>query len=297
MCCNYSEGGTVKVCLAAVQMDCKLGKVNDNLGKAMKLIDSVKSSILRGATLFCLPELFSTGYKLEEDFVRIAEDIPGRTSSRLSDIARNYGVYVVGGIAEKSDEPDIVYNTTVIISPKGELLGKYRKIHLAGELERKVFTSGRDMSFFDTPFGRVGVVICYDQVFPELARCLALANCDIIAHSSAWYTTEKEKSWIDPGKYYTSFLTARAMENAVFWISANRVGVEDELMFVGRSCIVAPWGKTLSILGDEEGVAIARIDTEELRVWREKFARYLKDRRPDLYRRFTADISENRLPL
>jgi len=80
------------------------------------------------------------------------------------------------------------------------------------------------------------------------------------------------------------------MENTVFWVSANRVGVEDGLMFVGRSCIAAPWGKTLSILGDEEGVAIARIDTEELSVWREKFARYLKDRRPDLYRRFTPDL-------
>ena len=280
----------MKACLAAVQMDCELGKVNDNLDKAEKLIDSAKNSILRGATLLCLPELFSTGYKLEENFVRVSEDIPGKTSSRLSDIARNYEIYIVGGVAEKSDDPGIVYNTTVIISPEGELLGKYRKIHLAGELERTVFTSGRNMSFFDTPFGRVGVLICYDQAFPELARCLVLAKCDIIAHSSAWYTTEQEKRWIDPGKYYTSFLTARAMENTVFWVSANRVGVEDELMFVGRSCIVAPWGKTLSILEDEEGVAIAKIDTEELSVWRAKFARYLKDRRPDLYRSFTADI-------
>jgi len=280
----------LRACLAAVQMDCELGKVKENLDKAEKLIDSVKNLIIRGATLFCLPELFSTGYKLGKNFVRIAEDIPGRTSSRLCDIARNYGIYIVGGIAEKGDKSDVVYNTTVIISPGGELLGKYRKIHLAGELERSVFTPGRKMSIFDTPFGRVGALVCYDQVFPELARCLTLANCDIIAHSSAWYTIEEEKRWIDAGNYYTSFLTTRAMENTVFWVSANRVGVEDGLMFVGRSCIAAPWGKTLSILGDEEGVAIATIDTEELSVWRKKFARYLKDRRPDLYRRFTPDI-------
>jgi len=280
----------LKVCLAAVQMDCELGKVKENLDKAEELIDSAKNLMVRGATLLCLPELFSTGYKLGKNFARIAEDIPGRTSSRLSEIARNHGIYIVGGIAEKGGKTDIIYNTTVIISPEGELLGKYRKIHLAGELERKAFTPGRNMSFFDTPFGRVGVLICYDQVFPELARCLTLANSDIIAHSSAWYTTEKEKRWIDAGNYYTSFLTARAMENTVFWVSANRVGVEDGLMFVGRSCIAAPWGKTLSILGDEEGVAIATIDTEELSVWRKKFARYLKDRRPNLYRRFTPDI-------
>jgi len=287
---HYCEGGNVKACLAAVQMDCRLGNVNDNLGKAEKLIASVKKSILRGATLVCLPELFSTGYKLEENLVRIAESIPGRTTSRLSEIARNYGIYIVGGLPEKSSTSDTIYNATVIISPEGELLGKYRKIQLAGELDRRAFAPGRKMSFFDTPFGRVGVLICYDQVFPELTRCLALANCDIIAHSSAWYMQKGEERWIAGGKQYTSFLIARAMENTVFWVSADRIGVEDELKYVGHSCIVAPWGKTLSILEDEEGVAIARIDTEDLYKWREKFAPYLKERRPNLYRRFYADV-------
>lgn len=280
----------MKACLAAVQMDCRLGKVNDNLDKAEKLISSVKESILQGATLFCLPELFPTGYNLGEDLVRVAESIPGRTSSRLSDIARSFGIYIVGGLAEKSDESHVTYNTSVIISPQGALLGKYRKIQLAGEPDRKAFTPGQELSYFDTQFGRIGALICYDEVFPELTRCLALLNCSVIAHSSAWYTTQAEEKWIAGGKQYTSFMIARAMENTVFWVSANRIGVEDEFRYVGHSCVVAPWGETLSILKDEEGVAVAKIDTEDLCLWREKFAPFLKERRPDLYKRFTADI-------
>jgi predicted amidohydrolase len=271
-------------------MDCQLGEVNNNLDRVEKLISSVKGSILQRATLFCLPELFPTGYNLGENLVRLAESIPGRTSSRLSDIARNFGIYIVGGLAEKSDELRTTYNTSVIISPDGALLGKYRKIQLAGEPDRKAFAQGQELSHFDTQFGRVGVLICYDEVFPELTRCLALVNCSIIAHCSAWYTTQPQEKWIAGGKQYTSFMIARAMENTVFWVSANRTGVEDEFTYVGHSCVVAPWGETLSILKDEEGVAIAKIDTDDLSLWREKFAPYLKERRPDLYRRFAPDI-------
>lgn len=226
------------------------------------LIERASATFSKGRTVVCLPELFATGFDLTpKEFRELAEPIPGPTVKTLAAWARRFGAYVCGGIAEKG-KPGVVYDTSVLLSPKGRFLGSYRKIHLAGDHEKGIFTPGNSTTVIPTSLGALGLSICYDQVFPELSRKLAYSGADIILHSSAWSHFPREMDW--GPKEYDVFSVARAMENGVFVVSSDRTGTEGRFSFVGQTRIVSPWGKVLDKVDRGEGCALTRTNLDVL---------------------------------
>jgi predicted amidohydrolase len=236
--------------VAVVQNEPVFGEVVRNLDAARALLAGVR------ADLVVLPELFATGYQLvSKDEVRVlAEPVPGGpTTAALEAIARETGATVVGGLAEAHE--GAIYNAAAIVYPSG-FLTTYRKAHLFFE-ERDFFAPGPDLPpVIRTPQGlRVGVMICFDWRFPEVARHLALAGADAIAHPS---------NLVHP--HCPDAMLTRCLENRVFAATANRVGTEarggkEPLRFTGRSQVVSPRGERLAALPpDGTGVAQAEAD-------------------------------------
>lgn len=238
--------------VAVVQTRPAFGEVARNLEAARALLAGTH------ADLIVLPELFATGYQFvsREEACALAEPLPGGpTVAALEAIARETGATVVGGVAERNDREGVLHNSAAIVNPSG-YLGAYRKTHLFFE-ERDWFVAGGDLPpVVRTPSGlRVGVMICFDWYFPEVARHLALFGADIIAHPANLVLPHC------PGA-----MPVRCLENRVFAATANRVGAEarggkKELRYIGRSQIVSPGGERLAALGAaEEAIASAPID-------------------------------------
>ncbi|MCC6444269.1 MAG: carbon-nitrogen hydrolase family protein [Armatimonadetes bacterium] len=268
----------MNVTLAAVQMDNIPGDAPANLSRALRLIDRAGEA---GAKIVCLPELCTTGYYLTRDeLFPLAETVPGRATEAVGEAARRWGMYVQIGMAEK--EGDSLYNTAAALAPDGSLLARYRKTHLYGG-EKDIFCRGSGPVVFETEYGRVGAMICYDHVFPEFVRGLMLKGADILLHSTAWVTTDlcDAYSW-DSGMYH-AILRTRALENRVFVVSANRTGAEGPLRHLGNSAIIHAWGEVAARLDMEEGVCTAEADFTRLPPWAE-VAPYREDRWPGLYR-------------
>ena len=181
---KQAAGGRT-VHLALVQFESVLCDPAANTQKACRMIAEAAAE---GADLVVLPELFSTGYELNivgPHVPELAEPVDGPTVRALQDAARTGNCYVVAGLALTYDMAGVPFNSSVVIDRQGELLGTYDKQHLWA-LERFYFRSGCDCPVFDTDFGRIGVMICYDMGFPEVARMLALQGADLILCPSAW---------------------------------------------------------------------------------------------------------------
>ena len=252
----------------------RFGEVKINLEQAIRKMDTIQ------ADLIVLPELFSTGYQFTSlDEVReLAEEIPsGPSCEILIKYAHLKNLYIVFGIAERKG--DTLYNSAALIGPDG-FIGKYRKSHLF--FEEKLFFSSGDTGFkvFDIGISRLGIMICYDWWFPEAARTLALSGADIICHPANLVLTGCHKA-----------MQTRSLENAVFSVTANRIGAEarggrDELKFTGKSQMVDPAGQViLSLDSDQEGIAVIDIDVSRARdksitSMNDRFM----DRRPELYK-------------
>jgi len=261
--------------LAAIQICPKVGDVDANLEKASSLINDASKA---GAEFVCLPELFTTG-AVGDRIYELAEPIPGRSTEELACMARNNSVYVVAGMAEKDINTGKLYNASVLISPDGELLKKYRKVFLyLGE--KQSFTPGEESCVWDVSFGRIALTICYDYVFPEYIRHLVLQGAQLLVHSTAWLTTDDCERWrYNRGAYRAMGLT-RALENGVYFISANNWGnydLEGNLRAIGQSAIISPWGEILDEVAEGEGFAIADVDFEAPTEWRKNIAPYLAD--------------------
>ncbi|HUT86516.1 MAG TPA: nitrilase-related carbon-nitrogen hydrolase [Candidatus Heimdallarchaeota archaeon] len=256
-----------------VQTNPIFGEVRENLRRARELISRTD------ADLWVLPELFATGYQFvsQEEANTLAEPVPDGTTTRaLIGFARERDCFIVAGLAESAEGN--VYNSAVLVGPDG-LVACYRKVHLFSK-EKLWFTPG------DTPFpvsdigcAKIGVMICFDHLFPESARSLALNGAEIIAHPS---------NLIMP-VYAQLTMRARALENGVFTVTANRVGVEsrsdETLRFTGESQIVSPAGEILARSpAEEEDVRVIEIDPAQARDKSlSSMNDRLADRRPDLY--------------
>ncbi len=259
--------------VAAVQMEPHFGHVGANLQKARQLIASSE------ADLYVLPELFSTGYlfKDRQETASYAEPFPeGRTSSFLADVSAETGAVIVGGFAEKTRDGRI-YNSAAI-ADNGKLLGCYRKIHLF-DRELDWFDSGdQPPRVMESSAGRLGPMVCFDWIFPETARCLALGGAQIIAHPA---------NLVMP--YCQDAMVTRCLENRVFAVTANRVGHEERgaanLCFTGRSQITGHRGERLARAEAEaEEVIVARIDPALADDKNQNRANNLfRDRRPGFY--------------
>ena len=261
--------------IALIQFEVAIFEVEANTAHACDLIAEAAGN---GADLVVLPELFSTGYNLDIVGPRIldlAERVDGPTVAALRAAARENNVYVIAGLAlVKEQLPAVAFNSSVFIDCTGELMGTFDKAHLWA-LERFYFRSGNELPVFDTEFGKVGVMICYDMGFPEVARILALKGAELIVCPSAW-CEEDHDVW----NYNTQ---CRALENTVFLAAVNRHGRENDLYMGGHTRVCNPRGAVIAELAEEaEGILYAELDFEQLKTFRTA-SPYRRDRRPDLY--------------
>jgi 5-aminopentanamidase len=263
--------------VAAAQIEPKLAEPGRNLEACLARLEEAAAA---GAELLVLPECAIPGYMFEsaEEALPFAEEVPGPSSEVLERESRRLGMHVVCGLLER--DGDTLRNAAVLVGPDG-LVGTYRKTHLPFlGVDRFVFP-GDELTVYDTPLGRIGVEICYDLRFPEVTRTLALRGADIVAHPTNFPIA---------AKLQTELITvARAAENRIYLLTANRVGKERSGEFCGWSQIVDPYGTRLAEAGEtEEALLVADVDVEKARdkdyVIPGEYELYLfGHRRPELY--------------
>src|SRR5439155_738112 len=263
--------------VAVAQTEPKLGDKGRNLEACLAWLDDAAAA---GAQLLVLPECAIPGYMFDsaEEALPFAEEIPGPSSQALAEACARLSIWCVCGLLERSG--DVLHNAAALVGPEG-LAGVYRKTHLPFLGVDRFVVPGDELSVWDTPLGRIGVEICYDLRFPEVTRTLALRGAEIVAHPTNFPLAAKGQ---------TELITvARAAENRIYLLTANRVGKERWGEFCGWSQIVDPFGKRLAEAGEtEEALLVAEIDVEKARdkdyVVPGQYELYLfRDRRPDLY--------------
>jgi predicted amidohydrolase len=265
--------------IAAVQMDVAIGQPQQNLKRIEQMLESTARE---GTLLTVFPECAVTGYCFESfnEARPYAEEIPGESTRQMADVCRRLGTYAVFGMLEA--DGDRLFNACVLVGPDG-LIGSYRKVHLP-YLGIDMFTSPGDRPFAVHQAGaaRVGMNICYDLAFPEAARVMALAGADLIVLPTNW----------PPGAQCTAdyLVNARALENHVYFLAANRVGSERGFRFLGKSKICDPSGAVLAEAPhDNETVLYADIDPQRprnkhlVRVAGKHEINRFADRRPEMY--------------
>ena len=263
--------------VAVAQTEPRLAENERNLEAGLVRFDE---AVAAGAELLVLPECAIPGYMFDslEEAMPFAEEIPGPTTEALEEACRRLGSHVVCGLLER--EGDVLYNVAVLVGPDG-LIGSYRKTHLPFLGVDRFTTPGDELPVFDTPIGRIGLEICYDLRFPEVTRTLALRGADIVAHPTNFPMAAKVQTEV--------ITLARAAENRIYLLTANRVGKERWGEFCGWSQIVDPFGKRLAEADEtEEKLLVADIDLEKARdkdyVIPGEYELYLLgDRRPGLY--------------
>lgn len=268
--------------VAAIQMEPHVGDKDYNLKRQFELIGKAADE---GVKLMVLPELGNTGYifNSRQEVAELAEEIPGGpTCGAWADVARERNLYIVAGIAEREGER--FYNSAAFFGPEG-FIGKYRKVHLWDE--EKLFFEPGDLGLpiFHLPFGRVGMMICYDGWHPEVARILALRGADIICDPTCWVLVPDIVTPENPVSAYLHMASAHV--NGIFIICADRCGVERDCTFLGRSCIAGPAGFVAGPAGFEgEEIVAAEINVVKARYrnWT-ALANPFADRRVDLYDR------------
>lgn len=262
-----------EITVATVQMKPELGQMENNLIKISEFISRIATE--QPVDLIVFPELVTTGYEMGPRFPDLAQRIPGPTVNLIAQRASEFGVHIAFGMVSKEKVESILYNTAVLVGPDGDLIGQYNKTHLRGE-ERIAFRPGYRLNCFETPFGIVGMMIGWDLAFPEVARSMTLEGAELLIVCANW-----EQPNTDEWRVY---LLARAYENRIFVAAANRIGEEPSYTFCGQSGIVGPGGKVYASADEPtESYAVARIDLDEVRQYREE-TQMLQCRQPSAYR-------------
>lgn len=271
--------------IALVQMSCSADPA-ENLKKASARI---REAAKKGAQIVCLQELFRTPYFCQTESAAhfdLAEPIPGPTTDALSKVARANKVVIVASLFEKRAK-GVYHNTAAVIDADGKFLGKYRKMHIPddpGFYEKYYFVPG-DLGFqvFETKFAKIGVLICWDQWFPEGARLAALAGADILVYPTAiGWTPADPKEAARYRDAWTTIQRSHAVANGVFVAAINRVGREGELKFWGHSFVAAPFGEIIAQAGESETILTADLDLSKIEQTRREWP-FLRDRRIDAY--------------
>ncbi len=260
--------------LAVAQLNCVVGDVGANVAKMVDLIAEARG---QSADLVCFPECATTGL-VYDGMADLAEPVPGPSSAGLCAAAAEASIWVVAGMATRSG--DDVYNSALVISPTGDLAAVYHKCYLYMS-EADSFARGRRACVQDLGFATAGICICYDYIFPEYMRDLVTRGARLLIHPTAWIDSDTCREWGYPaGDALRAQAVTRALENGVYFISANHCGTYDSggfLQGVGRSAIIAPWGEVLAELPDEEGVVSAEVNFDLIPKWAETAAPYLSD--------------------
>lgn len=257
-----------------------------NLENAM---NSIRAASKKGAQIICLPELFLTQYFCQTEEAKnfsLAEPLPGPTSEILCKLAKELQVVLVVPLFEKRT-PGIYHNTAIVIDADGSIAGTYRKMHIPDDpcfFEKYYFTPG-DTGFksFATRYGKVGVLICWDQWFPEAARLTALSGAQFLFYPTAiGYQDEDAEVSQQQISAWETIQKSHAISNGVFLGSVNRVGRENALTFWGRSFICNPFGNIMEQAENEPQIVIAQCALSEIESTRQNWP-FLRDRRVDAY--------------
>ena len=263
-----------------------------------RTIEGIREAARRGAQIVCTQELFLGPYFCQtedHEFFKLAEPIPGPTTEAMQALAKELGIVIVASLFEKRAE-GLYHNTAAIIDADGSYLGKYRKMHIPDDpqyLEKFYFTPG-DLGFkaWDTKFGRIGVLVCWDQWYPEGARLTAMQGAEILFYPTAigWLVPEKAEHGERQANSWETIQRAHAIANGVYVCAVNRVGHEDGpnqgIEFWGNSFVADPSGMVVAKAGQDEEVMVVPVDLARVDVQRTHWP-FLRDRRIDAYQDLT----------
>lgn len=289
----------VTVGLIQMEMD------NDPAVNLKRGLEKVADAAAKGAQIVCLPELFTAPYfcqkKDDQSAFDLAEPLPGPTSQALSDAAKKHKIVLVGGsIFEKVDDPTSpaggglrgaskYYNTTPVFETDGSLAGTYRKTHIPEDIlyhEKHYFSPGdTGIKVFDTTYGKIAPLICYDQWYPEAARMAALQGAEMLFYPTAIGLVDAEVEENITGDWEQMWRNAQlghAASNNVFVCALNRVGREDRITFWGGSFVAGPNSEILAKAGNTEDILVAQCDLDTVKPLQDAWM-FLKNRRPEAY--------------
>lgn len=282
-----------KVKIGTVQMSCTK-EPKENLAKA---IERIREAAKKGAQVVCLQELFTSLYFCDvEDYenFKLAEAIPGPSTDALSKVAKELGVVIIASLFEKRAE-GLYHNTTAVIDADGSYLGKYRKMHIPDDpayYEKFYFTPG-DLGYkvFKTKFATIGILICWDQWYPEASRITALMGAELLFYPTAigWATSQDEATNTEQYGAWQTIQRSHAVANGLHVVSVNRVGFEQDgaMKFWGGSFIANPLGSILYQGSHEkEEVNVLELDLKKTDHVRTHWP-FLRDRRIDSYQPIT----------
>ena len=274
-----------------VQMKCSTDR-GENLAKG---VSRIREAASRGAQMICLPELFRSQYFCREEnaeLFALAEPVPGPTTESLSRLARELNVVIVAPVFERR-APGLYHNSAAVIDADGSLLGIYRKMHIPDDplyYEKFYFTPG-DLGFpnFDTRYGRIAVLVCWDQWYPESARLASLRGAHILFYptSIGWHPSEKQQYGASQLDAWRTIQRAHAIANGIFVAVVNRVGFEGPpdsgLEFWGASFVADPFGQVLAEAATtNEETLVVECDPRRMEEVRRNWP-FLRDRRIDAY--------------
>lgn len=280
-----------EIVIGLIQMSC----VRDRKANVDKAVVRIEEAAGRGARIVCTQELFASEYfcqKEDHDNFRLAEPIPGPTTQLLGKLARDHKIVIIASLFEKR-APGLYHNTAVVIDGDGSLLGRYRKMHIPDDpryYEKFYFTPG-DLGFrsFKTAYADLGVLICWDQWFPEAARITALSGSDLIFYPTAigWHPSEREQYGERQVASWELIQRSHAVANGIFVACVNRVMQEgdpgDGIEFWGNSFVSDPSGQVIAAAPrDKEEVLVVRCDLGQVESARVHWP-FLRDRRLDAY--------------
>ena len=292
---KHPDSGRADFVMGLVQMSCG----PDAELNRRAVLDRVRQAAAQGAQIICLQELFASQYFCQSENARsfdLAEEIPGPSTECCAALARELEVVIIVPIFEKR-AAGLYHNTAAVIDAGGELLGLYRKMHIPDDpqyYEKFYFTPG-DLGYrvFATRFGRVGVLICWDQWYPEAARLMALNGAEIICCPSAigWMPAESDSENEIQHDAWQTIQRSHAIANGVYVATVNRVGLEQiegqDLKFWGRSFICDPRGRIVVEASERDEVLIATCSRPLIEEQRRNWP-FLRDRRIDTYGSLTS---------
>ena len=270
--------------ISLAQICCKAANKTDNLKRIEKAVVKAKR---QSADIVIFPELSLTGYVVRDQIYELAETVPGPSTKILEGIAKRTKMHIVFGMPELTDKTQAtIYNTAVLLGPNG-LLGKYRKMYLPTHSvfeEKRYFRPGYEAAVFDTELGKIGLIICYDIFFPEVARLTRLKGAQFIVCISASPAIRRA--------YFETLTTARALENTAYLAFVNLVGIEDGLQFWGGSRLIGPQGRIIAKAKyDDEDQVTGNVNYADIRSV-ETFVPTLRDLRPELFDKLKEDAEK-----
>ncbi|MEM6675044.1 MAG: carbon-nitrogen hydrolase [Planctomycetota bacterium] len=272
-----------QVRIALLQLSCG----PDVAANVAHAVAKIREAAAGGAQIVCLQELFNARYfpqRVDVESLRLAEPLPSPTTTRMAELAAELEIALIVPIYEEA-RPGVYFNSVVVFDADGTELGKYRKTHIPDgpQYHEKYYFTPGDLGYktFETRFARIGVAICWDEWYPEVARILALQGAEVLFYPSA-IGSEPNRPGYSSADAWRTVIKSHGITNGVFVAAVNRVGVEDDMSFYGESFVSDPFGEVIAQAGSDEEVLACDLDLAKIRELRE-LLQFHRDRRIDTY--------------